>query len=259
MTQNQALFEYLLRLGDSDMVLGQRLCELVGNAPALEEEMAIGNVALDLIGQARSWLTLAAEVASAAEIEGAGRSADDLAFTRDERAYRNLLLVEQANGNFADTMARQYLFDAWHFHLLSALSHSADERIAAIAAKGLKEVTYHLRRSSAWIKRLGDGTDESHAKMQEALDEIWTYSGEMFIGDEVDTLLSEAGIGADLAALHNLWKADVQAVFAEATLTCPSMDEYMQRGSKKGLHTEQLGFLLAEMQFLPRAYPGASW
>ncbi|MBV1787345.1 phenylacetate-CoA oxygenase subunit PaaC [Marinobacterium sp. D7] len=259
MNQNQALFEYLLRLGDSDMILGQRLCEWVGNAPALEEEMAIGNVALDLIGQARSWLTLAAEVASAAELEAAGRSADDLAFTRDERAYRNLLIVEQANGNFADTMARQYLFDVWHYHLLSALSGSADERVAAIAAKGLKEVTYHLRRSSAWIKRLGDGTEESHARMQDAIDEIWTYSGEMFIADEVDNLLAVAGIGADLNRLRSLWQADVQALLAEATLNCPSMDEYMQRGSKQGLHTEQLGFLLAEMQFLPRAYPGASW
>ncbi len=253
MKQNQALFEYLLRLGDSNMILGQRLCEWIGQAPALEEEMALGNLALDLIGQARSWLEYAARV------EDAGHSADELAFTRDERAYRNLLLVEQANGNFADTLARQYLFDQYHYHLLGALSSSTDAQVAAIAAKGLKEVTYHLRRSSAWIKRLGDGTAESHAKMQQAIDEIWTYSGEMFIADEVDRVLAAAGIGADLDPLQRLWEADVQALLAEATLTCPPLEQYMQRGSKQGLHTEQLGFLLAEMQFLPRAYPGASW
>ncbi|WP_027855284.1 1,2-phenylacetyl-CoA epoxidase subunit PaaC [Marinobacterium litorale] len=253
MNQNQALFEYLLRLGDSDMVLAQRLCELVGKAPALEEEMAIGNVALDLIGQARSWLEYAAE------LEDAGRSADDLAFTRDERAYRNLLLVEQDNGNFADTMARQFLFDLWHYHLLSALSQSSDERIVAIAAKGLKEVTYHLRRSGNWIKRLGDGTEESHAKMQEAIDEIWTYAGEMFIADEVDSLLADAGIAPDLNALQQKWQSDLTTTLEEATLACPPMDAFMQTGSKQGMHTEQLGYLLAEMQFLPRSFPGASW
>jgi ring-1,2-phenylacetyl-CoA epoxidase subunit PaaC len=253
MNQNQALFEYLLRLGDSDMVLAQRLCELVGKAPALEEEMAIGNVALDLIGQARSWLEYAAE------LEDAGRSADDLAFTRDERAYRNLLLVEQDNGNFADTMARQFLFDLWHYHLLSALTQSSDERIVAIAAKGLKEVTYHLRRSGNWIKRLGDGTEESHTKMQEAIDEIWTYAGEMFIADEVDSLLADAGVAPDLDALQQKWQQDLTATLEEATLTCPPMDAFMQTGSKQGMHTEQLGYLLAEMQFLPRSFPGASW
>ncbi len=253
MTEKQALIEYLLRLGDSNTILSQRLCEWIGNAPALEEELAIGNVALDLLGQARSWLEYAAEV------EGAGRDADALAFLRHEREYRNLLIVEQANGNFADTMARQYLFDAWHYFMLQALSESADERIAAIAAKGLKEVTYHLRRSSAWVKRLGDGTDESHAKMQEAIDEIWTYSGEMVVADEADQLLLEAGIGADLAQVKQQWQAHVAATLAEATLTAPAEDSYMQTGGKQGCHTEQLGFLLAEMQYLPRAYPGASW
>ncbi|MFC6668717.1 1,2-phenylacetyl-CoA epoxidase subunit PaaC [Marinobacterium aestuariivivens] len=253
MNQQQALFEYLLRLGDSDLILAQRLCELVGHAPALEEEMAIGNVALDLLGQARSWLKYAGEV------EGAGRDADALAFLRNEREYRNLLIVEQSNGNFADTLARQYLFDAWHYYLLQALSASADERIAAIAAKGLKEVTYHLRRSSAWVRRLGDGTDESHAKMQVAIDEIWTYSGEMLVADEADKLLQAAGIGADLEQVKQQWQAHVAATLAEATLEQPAEDSYMQTGGKQGYHTEQLGFLLAEMQYLPRAYPGASW
>lgn len=253
MTTQHALTEYLLRLGDSDIILAQRLCEWVGNAPALEEEMALGNVALDLIGQARSWLEYAAE------LQGEGHSADDLCFGRNEREYRNLLITEQANGNYADTLARQYLFDAWHYYLLQALSDSKDARIAAIAAKALKEVTYHLRRSSAWIKRLGDGTDESHQKMQQAIDDIWTYSGEMLMADDIDNLLVEAGIAPDSAAIKAQWQAHVNATLKEATLDCPPMDSYMQQGGKQGLHTEQLGFLLAEMQFLPRAYPDAVW
>jgi ring-1,2-phenylacetyl-CoA epoxidase subunit PaaC len=253
MTTQHALTEYLLRLGDSDIILAQRLCEWIGNAPALEEEMALGNVALDLIGQARSWLEYAAE------LQGEGRSADDLSFGRNEREYRNLLITEQANGNYADTLARQYLFDAWHYYLLQALCDSKDARIAAIAAKALKEVTYHLRRSSAWIKRLGDGTDESHQKMQQAIDDIWTYSGEMLLADDIDSLLAEAGIAPDSAAIQAQWQAHVSATLEEATLDCPPMNSYMQQGGKQGLHTEQLGFLLAEMQFLPRAYPNAVW
>ncbi|WP_020680938.1 1,2-phenylacetyl-CoA epoxidase subunit PaaC [Marinobacterium rhizophilum] len=253
MTTQHALTEYLLRLGDSDIILAQRLCEWVGNAPALEEEMALGNVALDLIGQARSWLEYAAE------LQGEGRSADDLSFRRNEREYRNLLITEQANGNYADTLARQYLFDAWHYYLLQALCDSKDARIAAIAAKALKEVTYHLRRSSAWIKRLGDGTDESHQNMQQAIDDIWTYSGEMLMADDIDNLLVEAGIAPDSAAIKAQWQAHVSATLKEATLDCPPMDSYMQQGGKQGLHTEQLGYLLAEMQFLPRAYPDAVW
>jgi ring-1,2-phenylacetyl-CoA epoxidase subunit PaaC len=253
MTTQHALTEYLLRLGDSDIILAQRLCEWIGNAPALEEEMALGNVALDLIGQARSWLEYAAE------LQGEGRSADDLSFGRNEREYRNLLITEQANGNYADTLARQYLFDTWHYYLLQALCDSKDARIAAIAAKALKEVTYHLRRSSAWVKRLGDGTDESHQKMQQAIDDIWTYSGEMLLADDIDKLLVEAGIAPDSAAIKAQWQAHVSATLEEARLDCPPMDSYMQQGGKQGLHTEQLGFLLAEMQFLPRAYPDAVW
>jgi ring-1,2-phenylacetyl-CoA epoxidase subunit PaaC len=215
--------------------------------------MALGNVALDLIGQARSWLEYAAE------LQGEGRSADDLSFGRNEREYRNLLITEQANGNYADTLARQYLFDAWHYYLLQSLCDSKDARIAAIAAKALKEVTYHLRRSSAWVKRLGDGTDQSHQKMQQAIDDIWTYSGEMLLADAIDNLLVEAGIAPDSAAIKAQWQAHVGATLKEATLDCPPMDSYMQQGGKQGLHTEQLGFLLAEMQFLPRAYPDAVW
>jgi ring-1,2-phenylacetyl-CoA epoxidase subunit PaaC len=253
MTTQHALTEYLLRLGDSDIILAQRLCEWIGKAPVLEEELALGNVALDLFGQARSWLEYAAN------LQGEGRSADDLVFGRNEREYRNLLITEQANGNYADTLARQYLFDAWHYYLLQALQHSTDEQVAAIAAKGLKEVTYHLRRSSAWIKRLGDGTEESHLKMQQAIDDIWTYSGEMMMTDAIDAPLIAAGIVPDMTAITEQWQAHVSATLAEATLICPAQDSYMQRGGKQGLHGEQLGYLLAEMQYLPRTYPDAVW
>lgn len=253
MTTQHALTEYLLRLGDSNIILAQRLCEWIGHAPVLEEELALGNVALDLFGQARSWLEYAAQ------LQGEGRSADDLVFGRNEREYHNLLITEQANGNYADTLARQYLFDAWHHYLLQALQHSTDEQVAAIAAKGLKEVTYHLRRSSAWIKRLGDGTEESHQKMQQAIDDIWTYSGEMMMTDAIDAPLIAAGIVPDMTAITAQWQAHVSTTLTEATLCCPAQDSYMQRGGKQGLHGEQLGFLLAEMQFLPRAYPDAVW
>ncbi|PPC76131.1 phenylacetate-CoA oxygenase subunit PaaI [Pokkaliibacter plantistimulans] len=249
----QALVDYLLHLGDSDTVMSQRLCEWVGHAPALEEEVAMANVGLDLLGQARSWLSYAAE------LEDQGRDADQMAFLRDEREYRNLLITEQANGNFADTMARQFFFDAWHFHLLTALCQSTDAQVQAIARKGLKEVTYHLRRSTAWIKRLGDGTAVSHQKMQDAIDDIWTYTGEMFTAASTDPLLVEAGIVPASAPLQQQWLGYVQATLQEATLTCPDENAYMQIGGRQGLHTEQLGYLLAEMQFLPRAYPGATW
>lgn len=253
MTNQEALTDYVLRLGDSALILGQRLCEWCGRAPAVEEEMALMNVGLDLIGQARNWMEYAVE------LQGQGQDADQLAFTRDAHQYRNLLLVEQPNGNYADTCARQYFYDAWHYFTLKALCDSSDARLAEIAAKGLKEVTYHLRRSSEWIKRLGDGTEQSHAKMQAAIDEIWTYTGEAFIADAVDEQMQAAGIGVDLALIQAQWRAHVEATLQEATLTCPDMQAYMQQGSKQGVHTERLGFILAEMQFLQRAYPNSTW
>src|SRR5690606_4851350 len=187
-TVDQALFQYLLRLGDTTLILSHRLSEWTGHGPALEEEMATANVALDLLGQARMWLTLAGEV------EEKGRSEDQLAYLRDAPQYRNYLLVERENGHYGDTMARQFLFDVWHYFLLRELSASQDERVAAIAAKSLKEVTYHVRRSSDVLVRLGDGTEESHARMQEALDDAWRYVGELFHDDDVIAGLADRGI-----------------------------------------------------------------
>ncbi len=246
-----ALFEYLLRLGDNSLVLGQRLSELVGEAPALEEEMALVNIALDLIGQARLFLTYAGEV------EGRGRSEDDLAFRRDVLDFRCALLVEQPNGDFAHTIGRLFLVSAFNEPLYAALSRSCDERIAAIAAKSRKEVAYHLRHSGDWVIRLGDGTEESHARMQRALDDLWMYTGELFAADALDRQMQEAGIGADLARVREGWNRHVDTVLKEATLERPA-DGWMQSGGKDGrMHSEHLGYILAEMQFLPRAYPDA--
>lgn len=246
-------FEYLLRLADNALVLSQRLTEWCGKGPALEEDMALANVALDLIGQARFWFSYAGE------LEGKGRDEDKLAFLRDAHEFRNLLLVEQANGNYADTLARQFYFDSWHFLLLQQLVKSTDERIASIAEKSLKEVSYHVRRSGDLIVRLGDGTAKSHDMMQAALDELWMYTDEMFQSDAVDHAMAAHGVAPDLASLREPWLNYICEVFEEATLTVPPMNAWMQKGGKQGVHGEKLGYLLAEMQFLQRAYPGATW
>lgn len=246
-------FEYLLRLGDNALVLSQRLTEWVGKGPALEEDMALANTALDLIGQARLWLTCAGQV------EGAGRSEDRLAFGRDAHEYRNLLLVERPNGGYADTLMRQYLFDSWHLLLLEQLTCSADEQIAGVAQKARKEVMYHLRRSSDLVVRLGDGTAESHRLMQHALDELWMYTGEMFVADSVDEVLDAQGVAASVANLREPWLAQAGRTLAAATLTMPDPRAWMQKGGKQGRHSEHMGYLLAEMQFLQRAYPGLQW
>jgi ring-1,2-phenylacetyl-CoA epoxidase subunit PaaC len=246
-------FDYLLRLGDNALVLSQRLCEWVGKGPALEEDMALANTGLDLIGQARMWLSYAGEV------EGLGRDEDRLAYLRDAQGFRNLLLVEQPNGSYADTLARQYLYDVWHYLLLDTLKRSADERIAAIAEKASKEVAYHVRRSRDLVVRLGDGTPESHRRMQQAFDELWMYTGEMFATDDVDVVLQAQGVVAAASDLREPWLAQVRDTFAEATLTVPDESAWMQKGGKQGRHSEHMGYLLAEMQFLQRAYPGAQW
>lgn len=253
---DKTLFEYLLRLGDSSLILSQRLGAWTGHGPILEEDLALTNTALDLLGQARMWLTLAGEV------EGAGRDEDALAYHRDAHQFHNLLLVERANGNYADTMARQFLFDVWHYFLLQRLEQSSDERVAAIAAKAIKEVTYHVRRSSDMVVRLGDGTPESHAKMQAAIDDAWRFTGELFADDAVDQDVTARGIGGELAALRAPWLAHVREVLEEATLTVPdeaAANHLAYRGGRQGRHTEELGYVLAEMQYLPRAYPGATW
>ncbi|AZP72547.1 phenylacetate-CoA oxygenase subunit PaaI [Pseudomonas poae] len=247
------LIEYLLRLGDSALIQGQRLCQWCGHAPALEEELALMNVGLDLVGQARNWLEYAAELLDD------GRDADDLAFRRDERAYRNLLLVEQPNGDYAVTILKQFLYDAWHLPVLAGLSQSSDERIAGIAAKAVKEVTYHLRRSGEWVERLGDGTEESHARMLAAIPEVWRFTVELTSADDSEQRLCEAGITPDTAQVAAAWQNTVSAIFASATLPVPPAPSYFYLNARRGLHTEHLGILLAEMQFLPRAYPDATW
>lgn len=249
---DQRLFSYLLRQGDSCLILGHRLSEWCGHAPQIELDIALTNVALDLTGQADAFLALAGEV------EGAGRDADALAFHRDVLDYRNLLLVEQPNDDFAVTIARQYLFDAWQVEFYGALARSADARLAALAGKGLREAIYHERFSGEWLVRLGDGTDESHARAQAAIDELWTYTGEMFERDAIADDLVGRGIAPDPAALKPAWDARVAEVLGEATLRRPA-DGWMQSGGLNGRHGEALGHLLAEMQFLPRAYPGARW
>ena len=247
-----AFFEFLLRMGDNALILGHRNSEWCGHGPVLEEDIAMSNIALDLIGQTSLWLGLAGEV------EGQGRSADDLAYLRDAWDFRNLLLLERPNGDFGKTLMRQFMFDAFHFHQLQALTGSADPRVAEIAAKALKEVSYHLKRSAEQVIALGDGTDESHARMQAALDEQWDYALEMFTSDASDAAMAAAGIAPDPANLRGVWDETVDAVLAQATLKRPD-SSFAHKGGKQGTHTEHLGYILAEMQFLQRAYPGASW
>ncbi|MBD8494204.1 1,2-phenylacetyl-CoA epoxidase subunit PaaC [Pseudomonas syringae] len=253
MSEKDDLIQYLLRLGDTALIQGQRLCEWCGGAPAVEEELALMNVGLDLVGQSRNWLEYAAELLAD------GRDADHLAFRRDERAYRNLLLVEQPNGDYAVTMTKQFLFDAWHLHVLHGLSTSSDARIAGIAAKAVKEVTYHLRRSGEWVERLGDGTEESHARMLKAVDKVWRFTVELTAGDEVEQRLFEAGIAPDPSEVASAWHSKVADQFARATLPLPAPASYFYLSGRQGLHSEHLGLLLAEMQFLQRAYPDATW
>lgn len=247
-----ALLEFLLRIGDNTLILGHRVSEWCGHSPALEEDIALANTALDLIGQTQLWLGLAGEV------EGKGRSADDLAYLRDGYEFRNILIVERPNGDFGKTLMRQFLFDAWHYLLLKALKGSSDTRIAEIAEKAVKEVSYHLDRSRDLVIRLGDGTAESHRRMQEALDELWPFTGEMFMSDALDAELAEAGIIPTPASLKAGWDEIVAETLSEGTLKKPA-DGYMHKGGRRGVHTEHLGFILTEMQFLQRAYPGATW
>ncbi len=247
------LFEFLLRMGDNTLILGHRVSEWCGHAPVLEEDIALANTALDLIGQTQMWLGLAGEV------EGQGHDADNLAFLRDVWDFRNLLLVEQPNGDFGQTLLRQFLFDAWHSIQLSHLINSKDTRVAAIAAKASKEATYHLERSSGTVVGLGDGTEESHTRMQSALNLLWPYVGEMFIGDVTDDALIKIGLAPDPASLRVEYDSVIGPVLKEATLAIPDSD-FAQNGGRTGQrHSEHLGHILTQMQWLQRAYPGATW
>ena len=248
-----AYFEFLLRLGDNTLILGHRVSEWCGHAPVIEEDIALANTALDLIGQTQMWLGLAAEV------EGKGRKADDLAMLRDAWDFRNVLMVEKPNGDFGQTLMRQFLFDAFHLEMLKGLTTSSEPRVAEIAAKAVKEVQYHVERSGDTVIGLGDGTAESHAKMQDALNLMWPYVGEMFASDDVDTEMLSTGIAPDLTQLRIAFDARVGAVMADATLTIPD-STFAHKGGKSGFqHTEHLGHILTQMQWLQRAYPRASW
>jgi ring-1,2-phenylacetyl-CoA epoxidase subunit PaaC len=243
---------YVLRLADTSLVLGQRLSEWVGHSPQLEEDLGLANLALDLIGQARLLLTYAGE------LEGAGRDEDALAFFRDAPEFLNLALAEQPNGDFGHTIVRQWLIDAWQLELYEALNASRDARLAAIAAKALKETRYHYRFSSGWLERLGDGTAESHERMQRALDDLWRFTAELFAPDEIDERMAAQKIAPALGELAGRWSARIDADLAAATLRRPAPPIYPWHG-KRGVHSEHLGYLLSEMQHLQRTYPGLHW
>ena len=252
MDKNAAFFDYLLRLGDDSLILSQRLSAWCGHAPMLEVDLSMANVALDLVGQATLFLDYAGK------IEGKGRDGDKLAFHRDALRFRNCLLVEQPNGDFAQTIARQYLFSTWQRLLLAALTTSSDQYLSEIAAKALKEVDYHADWSAEWVVRLGDGTEESRARMIQGFDWMWRFVDELFQVDAVDTAIAAAGIGPARESLRPAFDAALKTTFDAATLTVPALPAAIL-GGRQGHHSEHLGHILSEMQFLPRAYPGATW
>lgn len=252
METKTALFEYILRMGDDSLILGHRVSEWCGHGPILEEDIALTNMALDLVGQATNLLEYAAEV------EGKGRDGDALAFLRYDCEYKNLLLVEQANGDFGKTIVRQFFFDVYRKLLFERLLKSTDEQIAAIAEKSLKETKYHVKHSSEWVIRLGDGTEESHNRIQTSVDALWKYTNELFFRNEVDEILENEGIIPSMKGLKEEWTRFVSEIIAEASLTIPT-NNWIQEGGRRGKHTENLGFLLAEMQYMQRAYPNMTW
>lgn len=252
MDLKQATLEYVTRLGDDSVVLGHRISEWCSNGPFLEEDLALQNVALDYVGRARMYYSYAAE------LEGDGKSEDDFAYMRDERQFHNLLINELPRGDFAYSMVRQLFVDVFNTLFIAELMQSKDETLVAVAGKAAKETRYHLRRSYEWTLRLGDGTEESHNRMQTAIDALWGYTHEMFDVDEIEQQLIDAGIAVDNATLHTAWKEKVSEILTEATLTVPE-DGWAVRGGRVGYHTENLGHLLTEMQFVHRSYPGQQW
>jgi ring-1,2-phenylacetyl-CoA epoxidase subunit PaaC len=248
----EAFFPYLLQLGDDRLVLGHRLSEWCGHGPILEEDIALANVALDLIGEATLLLKLAGQV------EGKGRNEDALAYFRDAIEYRNALLVELPRGDFAYTIVRQLLFSVFSLLEMEALQRSTNADLSGIAAKAVKESRYHVRHSAQWMITLGDGTDESRARAQSALDDLWRYTGELFLADDIDREVATAGLGVDPSTLADGWHAQIEDVIRRATLAVPTSG-YMQRGGREGRHTEHLGHMLAEMQIVARSHPGATW
>jgi ring-1,2-phenylacetyl-CoA epoxidase subunit PaaC len=257
---NQSLTDYTLHLADNALIIAQRNSEWCGHGPVLEQDIAITNISLDLIGQARSLYQYAAELINKEnEGETAPATEDTLAYLRDARAFKNCLLTEQPNGDWAQTILRQFFFSSYQYLLYQQLQQSTDATLAAIAEKSLKEVTYHVRWSSEWVIRLGDGTEESHNRMLNAIDELWMYTGEMFIPAEYESNVAAEGTGVDVTSLKDQWDQRVNEIFAEATLPVPSSGAWSQTGGKEGVHTEHLGYILAEMQFMQRAYPNSEW
>ena len=252
LTQKEALIKYVLRLGDDALIIGQRLSEWCSNGPVLEQDIALSNIALDHIGRARLLYQYAAE------LMGGDTTEDTIAYKRDAHEFQNVLLLEQNNGHWGDTVARAFVYDTYNFYLYDKLTKSADERLAGIAQKAIKEITYHAQWSAEWVIRLGDGTAVSHEKMQKSLDDIWMWGGELFESDQVEAMMADAGIGIDPQTLKAEWNAKIDQVIEISTLQRPE-DGWMQTGGRKGVHTEKLGFMLAEMQYLPRAYPDATW
>ena len=246
------LYNYILGIADNSLILGQRLGELCGHGPNLETDIALTNISLDLFGQVRSYFQYAAK------LMGDNATEDSIAFLRKERDYVNVLLVEQPNTDFAYVMARQFLFDVYHLLMLQELQKSTDLTLSAIATKSIKEVSYHQRFSSDWIKRLGDGTDESHQRMQNAINDLWTYTDELFHQTDADKAMVEAGIGVDVTKLKRSYYEHVKAILEEATIAIPD-NPYFQKGGKQGIHTEHLGYLLNDMQFMQRNYPNMEW
>jgi ring-1,2-phenylacetyl-CoA epoxidase subunit PaaC len=250
--KKENLYKYILGIADNSLILGQRLGELCGHGPSLETDIALTNISLDLLGQVRSYYQYAAKIA------GDGRKEDDIAMLRKERDYVNVLLVEQPNTDFAYTMGRQFLFDVYHLLFLQELQKSKDLTLSAIATKSIKEVSYHQRFSSDWIKRLGDGTEESHKKMQDAIDDLWTYTDELFHQTEADKAMVLEGIGVDVIKLKDIYYQKVNDILEESTLTIPE-SKYFQKGGKQGIHSEHMGYLLSELQYMQRSYPNMEW
>jgi len=250
--KNENLYNYILGVADNSMILGQRLGELCGHGPSLETDIACTNVSLDLFGQVRSYFQYAAEIA------GEDKTEDDIAFLRREREYKNVLLVEQPNIDFAYTIVRQFLFDVYHLLFLEQMQNSEDETLAAIAKKSIKEVSYHERFSTDWVKRLGDGTEESQQRIQKAVNNLWTYTDELFHQTDADKSMVVAGVAVDVTTLKDAYYAKVNSVLEIATIEVPE-SKWFQKGGKNGVHTEHLGYLLADMQYMQRTYPGMEW
>ena len=249
---NTNLYNYILGIADNSLILGQRMGELCGHGPSLETDIACTNISLDLFGQVRSYFQYAAK------ISGDERTEDDIAMLRKEREYRNVLLAEQPNTNYAYTIGRQFLFDIYHFAFLTELQKSKDLTLSAIAKKCLKEVSYHMRFSTDWVKRLGDGTEESKLKMQEAINDLWTYTDELFHLTEEDKAMIKEGIGVDVTKLKDAYYEKISEILEEATLIVPE-SKWFQKGGKRGIHTEHLGYLLADLQYMQRTYPNMEW